>query len=187
VETWLDVSERRVVGFKCPIDETILENWAFAAHAGHPLIVAWKAEFARAIAMGLDRYKLEHDPGEKVYPELPYLSMHAAYSRVHEPEKVFMRDVLDKQYGPFYYMRNHWSKYSVRIIPTLLLFFRCARHPPLLKMTGGERLAATRLHYIVPVFPGSFFDRYLGLTTTPTAIALVLMIVFTFLRLQRRG
>lgn len=176
VETWLDVSERRVVGFGCPIDGEILENWAFAARAGHPLLLAWKAEFARAIAMGFDRYKLEHDPGEKIYPELPYLTMHAAYSRVHDPEQVFMRDALDEHYGPFYYQSKH-NEQPTRFVATLLLFFRCEHHPPLLKMTGEQRGHATRFYHIVPVFPGSFCDMYLGLTTRPTALVLALVVL----------
>ena len=188
VESWLDVNETRVVGFRCPIgngsDPPILENWAFAARAGHPLLLAWKAEFARAINAGFAQYKADYDPAHHIHSHMPYLTMHGAYAKVHNPSRVLMYDSLCEKYGPYWYQRNHWKSFCLtRWLPTWRLFMFNPTLPPLLKMTGEQRRYAETAHRSVPVVPGSFMDQYLHLKTLPAAKSFLVLFIASVLAL----
>lgn len=66
-----------------------METWAFAAPREHPLLLAWRDEFGKALSMGFDARGLPGPYCEMVgceMPEglrksLPYLALHAAWRR----------------------------------------------------------------------------------------------------------
>ena len=186
VEAWVDVHDSCVVGFECPIGKHVLENWAFAAVPSHPLILAWKEEFARAIAMGFDAYKMYHAsqvPKHAIHAHMPYLTMHAAYVLVHDPTLVHMRSVCDPQEGPFAYLCPYWTPNNpFRFYATLRLMLFHPRLPALLKMTGAERNIATKALYVVPVLPGSFFHRSMGVSPSTALMLTYAVIVCAMLR-----
>lgn len=183
VETWLDVAAERVVGFECPIKEgqstPALENWAFAARPGHPLARAWQREFGHAIRVGFDAYKAQNRDAlgaHPIYGHMPYLTMHGAYLKVHDDAQVFMRNVYDCDFGPFYYQRNHHKNGSKnRWIPTFRLFVADPRHPPLMKFTGEQRCYANYALAVMPLMPESFMHKKLHLH--PRVGLLVLLVL----------
>lgn len=192
VESWLDLTEDRVVGFRAPMStdkDVILENWAFAAKPNHPLIVAWKQEFANAIRMGFDQYKTTMDPEHPIFSSLPYLTQHAAYTRVHDPDLVFMYDVHDPRFGPFHHQRKHWN--FLFFVPTYMMFLPNRRYPSLVKLTGGMRADALRALRIMPVLPNSLMHKTLGFhparqLCSYVFVVVVFLVVCQCMRSRRR-
>ena len=189
VETWLDVAAERVVGFECPIKEgqstPALENWAFAARPGHPLARAWQREFGHAIRVGFDAYKAQNRDAlgaHPIYGHMPYLTMHGAYLKVHDDAQVFMRNVYDCDFGPFYYQRNHHKNGSKnRWIPTFRLFVADPRHPPLMKFTGEQRCYANNALAVMPLMPGSFMHKKLHLHPRVGRVGLLVLLALVAL------
>lgn len=195
LEEWLDVKERRVVGFASPIPgcENVLENWAFAARPLHPLILTWQQEFASAIQMGFEAYKKFHiaEVGtHSIQDHMPYLSMHGAYVRVHDAQQVSMVASCDTKMGPFAYVCSFWGPNSkIRWIPMVRMMLTDMRHPPLLKMTGCERNCANLCLNHLPILPNSFMHRTLNLpprVPNASVLAFVLFACCVVVVLARR-
>ena len=183
IETWLDVNDQRVVGFETPFycETPILENWAFAARPHHPLLLAWKNEFAEALSIGFNEYKTRFDPKHCIYELLPYLTMHAAYTRVHRSDWVLMHHSLDKTFGPFFYLTDSLRDHTSSTPAIMKMFFSNIRHPPLLKMRSVERTIATHLLRVLPVIPGSFMYEYLELRTPLICMIVPLLVLVVIL------
>lgn len=177
VETWIDVDEERLVGFSAPFDDSVLENWAFAAKPAHPLVLAWKAEFARAIVMGFDAYKAECSTSgrgsQATLERMPYLTMHGAYVVVHDPMRVFLRRSCCPEFGPYHFICDSWDNETAALAR---LFWSPTPHPPLMKINGHHRTILERLSLILPVLPGSFLDRVLCYRSTPIVTYLVTLV-----------
>jgi hypothetical protein len=171
IEESLDVTEQRVVGFECPIGEGILENWAFGAVPNHPLILAWKAEFASAIRVGFDAYKQECGlKGSAIYDHMPYLTMHGAYVVVarRHPDSVSMKSSMDEKHGPFYFTKDEWETGgSWRLYAVFKLFVYDFEYPPLLKFTGETRGYVLWMARLFPILPFSFLARTTHHTPSP--------------------
>jgi hypothetical protein len=142
VSAWVDMDRHEVQGFSAPGEgERVLENWAFAAPVGHPLVVAWKRQLRRAIVMGFDAFRdtlpawLEAHP---VYAFLPYLTMHACY--LLASHETGLRATMSKaEDGPFVHLRDAGgnSSRAVYHLLTQPLDGDGAEPPPLIKITGG--------------------------------------------------
>lgn len=193
VEAWLDVAETRVVGFACPIigndNVPIMENWAFAAHPQHPFITKWKHEFATAIRIGLDAYKLNfHDVmGDHVLSShLPYLSMHAAFLIIRDDGEVVMKpSITDK--GPLHVFANSWKSWCPlqRLVPVLHMFYSDVAGTPMIKFTGETRGYAMCYLMFVPTFPDSLMQKHLSLNNNGVMNAWVAILVLCALILVR--
>ena len=167
-----------VLGYGFPCDdacEPVLENWCFAAPAAHPLILAWKAEFKRAIEMGFETFK---DTEAKklgdhfITKHLPYLTCHACYALVHDDRLVRMASSQDgpylykarpgRQVGPF--KIDPWSNL---LVIRLALF---SYDQPVVKITGWDRNVLQFVHFSLPA---SSMARVFPHTVLNTAILFV--------------
>lgn len=152
VESWVDMGAERVQGFHAPWQASCLESWAFAAPAAHPLMLAWKRELERAIAVGFEAYQdraRARLAGEPVLDRLPYLTVHACYriaaKRSNEPARLLLP-------LPFKYLSDtDWN--SDRAIDAMLSGPMPATSP-LIKLRGAEKM---RLEpFLATAAPGSF-------------------------------
>lgn len=79
-ESWINFDSDTFHGFEVPWgDDKIVENWAFAAPKGCPLIEVWKAEVKKSIEMGFELYNETNDKPDSLTKYLPYLTMHQAF------------------------------------------------------------------------------------------------------------
>tara|TARA_B100000482_G_C12613387_1_gene300093 strand:- start:2708 stop:3586 length:879 start_codon:yes stop_codon:yes gene_type:complete len=187
VTEWLDLSDHRVVGFQCPIgigeSSPVLENWTFAAKANHPLINNWKAECRKTINMGYKAFKehtLKTMPHHPVYDQLPYLTMHAAYIKVHDPLQVHMIHCFDPQHGPFAFTQEEW-KSGHRWYAVYKLFRRPFENMSSVKLTGETRFYAERYLKLFPVSKHSYMHRTLKYENLMCVIMNVIIIIITVL------
>jgi hypothetical protein len=194
VTEWVDMASDKVIGFGCPITgcESVLENWAFAARANHPLIRKWKDEFKKAIAMGVDAYKKHYINIMGNHPisnHMPYLTMHGAYTVVQDPKQVHMVHACDKRMGPFSFLCSpHWPNGMFAALGMFhgvsRLFRKNIDLPPLVKFTGDGRRIATIHHICFPTLRNSSAAIHMGLEpawglVVPITCALsVLLLVF---------
>ena len=88
-DSWIDFDSDTFHGFYAPWGNDVIENWAFAAPKGCPLIEAWKKEFKKAFDIGFRTYNKENDKPECLKRKLPYLTMHQALhiARIKVPDK----------------------------------------------------------------------------------------------------
>lgn len=113
IEAWVDMSSDSVQGFSASWDETVLENWAFAAPPRSAFMAAWKDELRKACRAGHAAYCQSiprHVVPETLWPQLPYLTMHAAFCvvRARCPGLVTMQPSAAVD-GPFHHLRvNGW-------------------------------------------------------------------------------
>lgn len=172
LETWIDRDEERVIGFECPIAAEIMESWAFAARPRHPLILAWKREFARAIRMGFGVYKQTYPyKNHPIHKHMPYLTIHGAYYVVRDPALVVLLPVCGT--GPLGYLCEYFvagpKKHAVFLAVPKLFVQR--RSEPLVKLRSFERREVYILEYVLPVMRGSTLHS-LGMRTSWRAIVL---------------
>ena len=168
IEESFDIKESRVVGFECPIGEGIMESWAFGATPLHPMIIAWKNEFRRAIEASFEVYKqqsgLEEHP---IYEHMPYLTIHAAYVKIINKfrDKFFMHHSRHPRHGPFLFTKREWETNTLfgRRGAVSKLFLRDISLPPLIKFTSETRGYAEQMLLYVHVRPNSFLRRTLNL------------------------
>ena len=161
VKKWFDMKSDQLQGFSAPFADDCLENWAFAAPPKHPLVVAWKQEFKRAIATGFETYKNQLPDWLKkhvIYNWLPYLTMHACYLVVSNDlrKSATLKPSCD---GPFAYLCK--TNFNTRQSVTDLLTQNYTKEnlPPFFKLRGLE--AQELEHRIDKVGIGSVVDTYL--------------------------
>lgn len=169
ITAWLDMSEHRVVGFQCPIgmheSSPVLENWTLAAKPRHPMLIEWKAELKRAISMGYDAYKaltLQRMPSHPIHKQLPYLTMHAAYVKIHDPTQVHMIDCFDPRHGPFRFTQQEWRSGN-RVWAVFKMFREPWSDMSVIKLTGEGRIYADVYLALFPVAKDSYMHRTLKL------------------------
>jgi predicted O-methyltransferase YrrM len=160
VSSWVDLNSNAVQGFATPWFERdcrcqILENWAVAAPTGNSLLEAWLLEYERAITLGFTEYQKElKSLGQaqgKTYKvindNLPYLSQHAAFMRVHMTRRRDPLIVHSSDQGPLWFVSA--SNYSAATAAQMLTTFdksHCAfSKVPFLKLPGNERDEVSRL------------------------------------------
>ena len=205
VTEWVDMQSTTVQGFTAPFDPTnqCLENWALAAPPKHPLVLAWKAEFRRAIGLGFDRYKEEMRDvlgAHIIYNQMPYLTQHACYVAVKDafpPARTI--PAVD---GPFRFHRRFWklkkSKGWRALSPVdditalvLMLAWKMPDDTPaLVKMRGPERDRCPPV-----AVNGSFAHVYLGrrgvsrerYVLFPLVLVSVVIALFVLVIRSRRG
>jgi len=191
IEESFDLTESRVVGFETPFGKGIMENWAFGARPQHPLIIAWKDEFRRAIELGFEVYKqqsgLEDHP---IYERMPYLTQHASYVKIVNTyaDMVVLHHSLDPTHGPFFFTKSEWETKKHRGAVSKL-FLRDFRLPPLIKFTGETRGYVAQMLLYVHVRPNSFMRRTLHLCNSRrvmiTTCLLILACIMSMLLLAR--
>ena len=91
LEAWIDFDSDIFHGFEVPFDCAVIENWAFAAPVGCPLVKQWKKEHKQAIEKGFERYNHENDIPPCLEDHLPYLTCHQALHIASQktPEKKY--------------------------------------------------------------------------------------------------
>ena len=178
VNEWVDtISDGRVVGFEAPHSNQVLENWAFAAPKGHPLIVAWKDEFARAIRMGFGAYKqyhIQHIGAHPIQDNMPYLTQHGAYARVHDSRQGHMYSSCCPRIGPLSYLCPH-SKWMRWIGDARLML--SSHDPALIKIVKPDRIILNCLSYVLPSWPGGTIHEILGYPIVGQNLLLTLIVL----------
>lgn len=132
--SWIDVNSSALHGFETPSNNGIMENWAFAAPAGHPVMLLWKEELARARLAGFAAYcsaapqEITQKIGERM---LPYLTAHVALAQARRRTHAAATTVVLTQSstgprGPYEYLAAvNWAP-----VPAILLLW--AKNPYLL-------------------------------------------------------
>ena len=82
VEQWAGAADSNaLVGFE--LHARCIENWAFSCPPRHPLVVAWRDEFRRAVAQGLAAYCAKPQVEALLCPllkqDMPYLAAFACF------------------------------------------------------------------------------------------------------------
>lgn len=147
VEHWVDVTSSRLQGFLWPSRGTVMESWAFAAPPAHPFVVAWRDEFARAIAVGLKAYADDVPSVSSMsgFDELGhYLAIHMAWrvvwNRRNRPrDEVRLARSNDRVSGPFGLHRS--SQWDADKLVVNMLRHSAARYArmPFVKLTSCDR------------------------------------------------
>lgn len=141
VDHWVDMMSDEVQGFSAPFASDSLENWAFAAPPGHPLMARWKQIFGEAIRIGFTKFKSSvpsYIRKHEIFERMPYLTMHACY--LMAAEETGRRAVLTPSCnGPFRYLceRDWDSRRAVKA----LMHEPLTDPPPLIKLRGAETKA----------------------------------------------
>jgi hypothetical protein len=89
VTCWVELdADWDMQGFATPWDDSVMENWAFAAPSESPLMRDWFREYDHAVRMGCAAYceelRARHPPGfpRILFNHLPYLTQHATLAVV---------------------------------------------------------------------------------------------------------
>ena len=119
-------------------------------------------------------------PHHPVYDQLPYLTMHAAYIKVHDPLQVHMIHCFDPQHGPFAFTQEEW-KSGHRWYAVYKLFRRPFENMSSVKLTGETRFYAERYLKLFPVSKHSYMHRTLKYENLMCVIMNVIIIIITVL------
>jgi len=142
-----------------------MENFAFAAPPGNPLVVAWLQEYTKALNMGLENYSKTVNPaivGDVIMRQLPYITAYACfrvarYGLPNEPLRLSqvtgceINNALQWACGPYHFLENpidvavgglnetiQGSLYATEAL------FRSDKEKlqtsPIIKLRGGERM-----------------------------------------------
>lgn len=114
-ESWVDFSSDAFHGFKIPFDCDLIENWAFAAPRGCPLVKQWKDEFRLAIEIGFKTYNKENEKPVCLNGWLPYLTQHQALhiARKKVPDKKLKIMSSTEKHMPYHTVSEcHWNNKS---------------------------------------------------------------------------
>lgn len=156
VEKWVDMGADSVQGFSMPGADDVLENWAFAAPPGHPLIKAWMDEFRVAIRIGFEQYKAKYVlKRHAVYEWMPYLTQHACYVKVVNADGLAPARMTKSCDGPFAYLCRTKGFETTRAVTGLMYD---EKPFPLVKMRGSERTDLEERLFL-PVHPDTNFAR----------------------------
>ena len=145
VDHWVNMLSGEVQGFSCPFAADCLENWAFAAPPGHPLMIRWKQIFGEAIRMGFEEFKSKvpaYVREHEIFGHMPYLTMHACYL-IAARETGTRATLTPSCDGPFRYLcvRNWDTLGAVKA----LMHEPLTNPPPLIKLRGAETRATESL------------------------------------------
>lgn len=154
VTAWVNMEASSLQGFSPPFDDTLFENWAFAAPKNSRFLELWKEQVRDACMQGHEAYcsSIPDNILGNLRPHLPYLSMHAGFCLVkyaHPDLDVVSKPSCEK-YMPFYYLcSNDWNVDAA--IKSLVTARDYAKHKatPLFKMRGVERSRLIELNPIV--------------------------------------
>lgn len=194
VESWVNVNLDELQGFAAPFQSNVLESWALASPPGNSLLVEWRKEFNRAVAMGFDSYK-EQVPDwlkkeTKLYQELPYLTIHACY-RVVSHDTNRHAKMIHSCDGPFKYLcDNDWNppkgvKQICAKIPSNIPFIKMrAPERSMIEAMGKDCLLNNTIteHYEAPE---SETNTYIIVIVVAVVIFVILFIIYLFSR--KRG
>jgi len=150
VEQWAGTADTRaLVGFE--LHARCMESFAFACPPRHPLVLAWRDEFGRAIARGPAAYCADPRVVELVPPRLqahmPYLVVYACFlaTRAAHPHladaRLLQLQPADATEGPYWYLSTAlfgWQAWNAeRIVAHLAT--RASVRAPLTKLTRHTR------------------------------------------------
>jgi hypothetical protein len=168
----------------------IMENWMFCAPKAHPLVLAWKAEYERALYMGVSKYCFEvagpHIKCHHLMKALPYLTQHASMVKIlaTRSDKDLERPVLKKSEGyssaPFHLLNEH-NYFSLSLVAGLAW----KKNPgfDVVKLRGTDRFFSQILINTGLYSNEGDLKKMTGLTggRDPDTLAAILIFIILFL------
>lgn len=135
-----------LIGFGCPFDNSIMENWLFYCSSNCSFVKLWKEEYLIAVKIGFKKYcrknnYILNDRFNSLSTMLPYLTQHLCFCKVFSEKKyntkVFIQPSCD---GPFQYLCKNDME-PAKAIPYLnSIKKRNLKNHYFIKLRGSERL-----------------------------------------------
>lgn len=191
----------RVNGFSAQWGDTFLENWFIIAPPNDPLIKQWRNEYINAIKMGFNEYRINYlsfikglpkdtrDIANNVVGQLPYLTQHACYMRMHIKTNMSAK-LLKSIDGPFRYQHLHsWNTNNIcnsmfndryvhkDFISPIIKLIRFERNKLIRKLKNGDNINNESVigRYILP-----FYKKVVIIRTHDPTNAMVDRIIDTY-------
>lgn len=160
-DSWIDFESDTFHGFETTWGNDVIENWAFAAPKGCPLINAWKNEFKKAFDLGFKTYNRENDKPDSLKSWLPYLTMHQALhvARRKVPNKKLKIMKSGDENMPFHILKTVCNR-DIKCFNNILMKEKQLKHI-FIKLTSGTRGHLNKIGYReMTLFERIFQHRY---------------------------
>ena len=135
-----------LIGFGCPFDTSILENWLFYCSPHCSFVKLWKEEYFIAVKIGFKKYCKKNkyilqDHFHSLSTMVPYLTQHLCFCKVFLEKKyntkIFIQPSCD---GPFQYLCKNEMEPAKGIPYLNSIQKRNLKKQYFIKLRGSERL-----------------------------------------------
>lgn len=136
-----------LIGFGCPFDSSIMENWLFYCSPHCSFVKLWKEEYLIAVKIGFEKYCIKNNyildnHFSNLSTMLPYLTQHLCFCKVFLEKKyntkIFIQPSCD---GPFQYLCKNQMESEKGISYLNSIQKRNLKKQYFIKLRGSERLS----------------------------------------------